>query len=416
MEKLKAAGLFRGELVSLSGSLARRYNECLAILGVKPTSLERFSIDGMGWSPEISEEKENIYYLNIGEANSNAIIITPLQEDKPVNMPFNSFDRNIMRSIFAANKKTIKDITKDSAICVQLDQQIDTYYEPYDLLRYDTLTISFRLVDDLDKRQKEQLDLIKLYYKDNNFIDPKLHKKIVDSSKKYGDLRNRHLTLEPLKLNIGSFYTRAYGGLFVLKDFVKDIIVFESKEVFQKAIKNTVHDVLIYHISHNELLDTLADHLITDFNIRTEAKTPRYKRIRNHTFVKYLKNIEHPITEILNNRFLFKKYLNMLDTETNKKVMSVEIYNQRHIVERELKVRDVVDLDYFKALHKPHSSLEKEQQELIWKLILLMVPIDPLYLYWYAKGQFYNDYKTWKPGYQDWVIGCILENNKLFDS
>ena len=93
MEKLKAAGLFGGALVSVSGSLITRYNGCLAMLGVTPTKLERFTIDGMGWSPEVAEEKGENYYLNIGEANSNAIIITPEQKDKPVHMPFHSFDQ-----------------------------------------------------------------------------------------------------------------------------------------------------------------------------------------------------------------------------------------------------------------------------------------------------------------------------------
>ena len=58
MEKLKAAGLFGGELVSLTGALARRYNECLAMMGISPTALSSFSVDAMGWSPEIAIEKK----------------------------------------------------------------------------------------------------------------------------------------------------------------------------------------------------------------------------------------------------------------------------------------------------------------------------------------------------------------------
>ena len=54
MEKLEAAGLIGGALAPVSGSLAERYNGCLAMLGVAPTKLKSFSVDGMGWSPEIS--------------------------------------------------------------------------------------------------------------------------------------------------------------------------------------------------------------------------------------------------------------------------------------------------------------------------------------------------------------------------
>ena len=63
--------------------------------------------------------------------------------------------------------------------------------------------------------------------------------------------------------------------------------------------------------------------------------------------------------------FLFKKYINELDEETQKKILSVEIYNQRKIIERELNISEVVALEYTKALLEPHSSLEEEQKELI---------------------------------------------------
>ncbi|MEL6811394.1 MAG: DUF6638 family protein [Bacteroidota bacterium] len=412
MDKLKAAGLFGGALVPVSGSLAKRYNGCLKMLGLKPTELTHFSVDGMGWSPEVSEEKKDAYYLNIGEANSNAIIISPAQKGKPVHMPFHSFDRDIMTAIFAAYEKEIRDITKDSAICVHLDQSIDAYYEPFDLLRYKQLSVSFRLLNKLEQKQKEQLELVELFETGNNFIDRGIHNKILESAKKYGDLRQRKLQLEPITLDIKSFYTKAFGGIFVLRDFITDIIVFEEMDVFEKAIKNTVHEVSLFHISHNELTSTLVNHMIAAFDIRKSAKTKRYERIKKHLFVKHLKDIEHPLHEVLESPFLFKKYLNTLETETRKKVMSVELYNQRKIVERDLNMEEVVDIQYTKALLEPHSSLEDELRELIWTLLTKVAPKDPLHLYWYDKEQFYRIYTDWEPSYREWVINCILENNE----
>jgi len=416
MDKLIAAGLFGGALVPVSGSLAERYNGCLAMLGVKPTKLKSFSIDGMGWSPEVSEEKNNPYYLYIGEANGNAIIISPAQKDKPVQMPFHSFDRDIMTAIFAAYERELRDITKDSALCIHLDQDIDSYYEPFDLLRYRQLSVRFKLLNDLAQIQKEQLDLVTLFEEGNNFIDRAIHHKLLDSAKKYGDLRGRKLSLEPITLTIKSFYTKAFGGIFVLRDFVNDIIVFESMEVFNNAIKNTVHDVSLFHISHNELTSTLVNHRVIEFNIKKAAKTKRYERIKKQFFIDHLKQLEHPLSEVLESPFLFKKYLNNLDTETRKKVMSVELYNQRKIVERELKIEDVVDTEYSKSLLVPHSSLEGELRELIWKLLTKIAPNDPLFLFWYDKEMFYKTYRDWDPSYQDWVINCILENNKKHTS
>lgn len=416
MEKLREAGLIGSALVPISGSLARRYNACLAMLGMKPTKLTSFSIDGMGWSPEISEEKKETYYLNIGEANSNAIIITPAQKDKPVHMPFHSFDRDIMTAIFAAYEREIRDITKDSALCILLDQAMDAYYEPFDLLRFKYISVSFQLLNELDRKQKEQVALISEFNEGNNFIDRGIHNKILESAKTYGDLRHRKLDLEPIKLPIKSFYTRAFGGIFVLRDWRNDIIVFEDMKVFENAIKDTVHDVSLFHISHNELMAALVNYQVTQFDIRKAAKTKRYQRIKKHLFMEQLGKIDHPLREILDSTFLFKKYLNSLDKETQKKIMSVELYNQRKIVERELKMDDVVDITYTKALMEPHANLEEETRELVWKLLTKICPTDPLHMYWYDKEQFYKAYDTWEPSYQEWVISCILENNENYSS
>jgi len=410
LEKLKAAGLYGGALVTVTGSLVERYNGCLSMLGVNPTSLTHFSVDGMGWSPEVAEEKDDHYYLNIGEANANAIIVSPEQEGNPVHMPFHSFDRDIMTAIFAAYKRQIRDITKDSAIVVHLDQAIDAYYEPFDLLRYKELSVSFKLWKDLDIKQEEQLELVERFESENNFIDRTVHEALLASAKAHGDLRQRKLQLQPLKLPIRSFYTKAFGGIFVLRDFMTDIIVFESEEIFEKAIDNTIHDVTLFHIAHHELTATLVNHLIAEFDIKKAAKTARYERIKKHIFVEHLGAIEHPLPEILNSPFLFKKYLNTLDVDTRKKVMSVELYNQRKIVERDLKIEDVVDLQYTQALLQPHSSLEEEHQDLVWRLLCKIVPKDPLHLYWYEKEAFYNAFKNWKPDYQDWVVSLIIDS------
>ncbi len=412
MEKLKQTGLFGNGLVNVNGSLVKRYNGCLALLGVSPSKLSMFSIDANGWSPEIAEEKGNNFYLNIGEANANAIIVSPKQEGKPVFMPYHSFDRDLMDSVFAAYRNQINDITKDSALVVQLDQNIDAYYESFDLLNYNKITISFQLLDDLETKQKEQEDLIKLFNTGNNFINREIHQKILDSANKYGDLRNRKLKLTDLVLDISSFYTRAFGGVFVLQDFIKPILVFESKESFNQAIKNTTYDVLLFHIEHEELLIRLKNDIITEVNYSKVTKTERYERIKKHLFSTYLKEPEHPIGDILNSRLLFKKYLNELPVEAQRQIMCVEIYNQKKIVERDLMPENVIEPIYIKALQEPHSSLKPENQEIIWQLLTRIVPADPVHLYWYDKERFYKQFTLWNGSYKDWAIDCILEELK----
>ncbi|MGJ8592313.1 MAG: DUF6638 family protein [Aquaticitalea sp.] len=410
MNKLKEAHLYRDELIPVSGKLVDRYNECLIKLGLEPTKLTSFSVDGIGWSPEIAEEKNVIHYLNNGEANPSGIIITPLQYRKPVYNPFHSFDRDMMQHIFHTHREKINDITRDCAICIDFDQRIDTFYEPLDVLKYNKISINFKLINNLDKVQKEQLQLIETFKKGNNFIDERLHQKLLTSAKTYGDLRNRDLTLHELQFKTDSFYTKAFNGVYVLRDFITPIVVFEDEKWYQEAIKDTIHEVLIYHISQPELMDKLRDHVIIEYDLEDVVKTPRYDRIKKFMFSQCLKATTNPIKNILEDRVLFKSYLNKLDIETRKKVMSVELYIEKMETSNQYKINDIVDLKLFEALHKPHSSLNVKHQDLIWKLLINISTLDVLFLYWYDKEEFYKIYETWDGSLQDWVIEVIRNN------
>ena len=410
MQKLKQANLYRSELIPISAKLVERYNKCLTKLGFMPTKLKTFSIDGKGWSPEIAEEKNNLHYLNNGEANPHAILISPLQKGKPVYVPFHTFDREMMQYVFRTHEAKINNITRDSAICIDFDQNIDAFYEPLDVLKYDAVNINFHLIDNLDNVRKEQLELVYKFKQGNNFIDESLHSELLESAKKYGDLRARDLELHELQFTTNSFFTKAFGGVYVLRDFIKEIVVFEDKKWHKEAIKDSTHDVLIYHISQPELMDKLRDHIIIECDLEVEVKTERYERIKKFIFAEAIKNPQHPIKNILNDKVLNKSYLNKLPIEDRKRVMSVERYLEKLELSNEFKIADIVDLKFFEALHKPHSSLDPKHQDLIWKLLINVSAKDVLFLYWYDKEQFYKTYDTWDDSLKEWVIEEISNN------
>ncbi len=410
MQKLKDANLYRSELIPVSGILVERYNKCLKTLGFTETKLMSFSIDGVGWSPEVAEEKGDMQYLNHGDANPHGIIISPLQKGKPVYLPFHSFDREMMQHVFRRHGQKISNITRDSAICIDFDQDIDVFYEPLDILKYDDVNISFRLIDNLEEKQKQQLILVEKFRRDNNFIDEGIHQQLLDSAKTYGDLRDRDLSLHPLHFTTGSFFTRAFDGVYLLRDFIKPIVVFESKEVYKEAIKDTIHDVLIYHISQPELVDKLKDHIIIECNLESIVKTPNYDRIKKFELNQFLKETQHPIKDILNDKVLFKSYLNKIDIKARKQVMGVELYLEKLERSNAYKVEDMVEQSMYFALHQPHSSLSAEHRDLIHKLLINISPKDVLFLYWYDKEQFYKNYVTWSDSFKDWVIERISNN------
>jgi hypothetical protein len=407
MQKLKQANLYRNELIPISGKLVERYNKCLVKLGFSETKLTSFSIDGIGWSPEIAEEKDQIFYLNNGEANPHCILITPLQKGLPVYNAFHSFDTELMKLVFKKHFKKIQNITRDSAICIDFDQGIDVFYEPLDILKYKDVVIRFHLIDDLDKAKEEQLQLIDTFKKDHNFIDENLHQQLIKSAKKYGDLRTRDLNLESIIFTSDSFYTKAFGGVYLLRNFISPILIFEDKEAYKEAINDTTHDVLMFHILQPELITQLRDHLIIECDLSKEVSSKRYDRIKKFIFSEHLKNTQHPIKSILNDNMLFKGYLNKIDRQTLKQVMSVELYLEKKAINNDIKIKDIVNEEFYFSLHKPHSSLRPNHQDLIWKLLINIAPKDVLFWYWYDKEDFYENFKNWEDSKKDWVIETI---------
>jgi hypothetical protein len=410
MNKLKQANLYRSELIPVSGKLVERYNKCLVKLGFTATKLKTFHVDGIGWSPEVAEEKKDTSYLNNGEANPHGIIISPLQKGKPVYVPFHTFDKDVMKYVFKIHGTKIKDITRDSAICLDFDQKIDAFYEPLDVLKYNKITVHFHLIDNLDKVKETQLQLVEAFNRGNNFISETMHQKLLDSAKTYGDLRDRDLDLHELVFTTDSFYTKAFGGIYMLRDFIVPIIVFENEDWHKEAIKDTTHDVLIYHIGQAELMDKLRSHSIIDCNLEAEVQTERYNRIKKFEMFQHLKQTQHPIQDILNDPILFKSYLNKLDIKSRKKIMSVERYLEKIETSNQFKIADIIDDKLYFSLHKPHSSLEAKHQDLIWKLLMNIAPKDVLFWYWYDKEDFYNKFKDWDDSFKDWTIETISNN------
>ena len=410
MKKLKEADLYQSELIKVSGKLVDRYNCCLLKLGFTATKLTTFSVDGIGWSPEIAKEKDDVHYLNNGEANSHGIIITPQQKGLPVYTPFHSFDRELMKLVFKTYGNQISDITRDCAIYLDFDQKIDVFYEPLDVMKYRDVTIHFHLINDLDKAQKEQLKLIDYFQQDHNFIDEEVHQKLLDSAKQYGDLRNRDLKLDELHFTTDSFYTRAFGGMYLLRDFTSPILIFENETSYDEAIKNRKKRITICHIADSDLTATLQAHSIVQINLEKGIHEERYQRIKRYMLMNLLDSTSHPIKEILQSKSLFKSYLNKIAIEDRKKIMGVEIYLEKRRENPLIKMKDVIDEQLLHAMYIPHPKLKPNHQDLIWKLLVNISPKDILLVYWYDKEEFYKQYKAWDESTKDWVIETIRNN------
>jgi hypothetical protein len=411
MEKLKRSELFGAALVPVTGALVERYNKCLSFIGTAPTQLRSFHIDAMGWSPEIADEKDDFLYLNSGEANPNAIILSPKQNEKPAYSPFHSFDREIMNLVFKEHKDAIKDITRDAAICVDLDQYIDAFYEPEDLLKYNQITVDFSVVDDLYSVQKKQLQLVEEFHEGDNFLDEKLHLKILASARKHGDLRSRTLHMESIDYKTSSFYTRAFGGVFVFrrKGSGKNILIFESKEQAEKV--ETSGKTHAFHIEDGRFYSALASEKMIVLDPEHSVASGYFERVQKIIFSTHIKDATHSLNEILENSNVYKRYLNRLTDDARKQVLILDRLQANSKKANALDIEGGLTPEVLACIQIPTPELPMEEQELVWKLIVKTSAFkDPLFLYWYDKETFYTEYTTWDASYQDWVIKLIKQN------
>ncbi|WP_373942715.1 hypothetical protein OEG92_06055 [Polaribacter sejongensis] len=87
--------------------------------------------------------------------------------------------------------------------------------------------------------------------------------------------------------------------------------------------------------------------------------------------------------------------------------MGLELFLEKKKVSKNINPLDIIDEEMYVSLHKPHSSLLPNHQDLIWSLLVNIAPKDVLFLYWYDKEQFYKLFKNLEDSTQDWVIGAV---------
>ncbi len=230
MKELVEAGLIGAGRVNVrTPEMVRRYNEALERIGQTPTELESFTIDGVGWSPEIADEKKNPLYLFQGEANRCAIILSPDQQGKPIYFPYASYERSLMRAYFSKYRREITDITATHPIILIFDNEITRYETPLDLV-LDYVTVKAD-TEGLVEAAESQKRLLAELAEDDRWIDPGLRAELAENAKKNGDLRYRNVRLADFVFkDCQSFFTEAFGGVFLIRSKQDLLVVLENPD------------------------------------------------------------------------------------------------------------------------------------------------------------------------------------------
>jgi len=417
---LREKGLYGSGLVEVNTKVwVERYNNCLKKIGIKPTTLSQFTIDGMGWSPEIADEKDDNFYLSHGfGANQYGIILTPLQQNKPVYFPLHSYDKNLVNSIFQNAYNHIADVTLDTAIWFEIDQEIELYSDPADLLMLDSVMLNFHSVNGMIEAAHELKQLIKKFYDNQQHLwaNEKARQQIRSIAKKHGDLRTRALDIQSLPYNnVQSFSTRAFGGVTVLRGLKneKPVLVIENKEHI-KPPRN--QNYLLYHINYPSFTKFLTENKLVSIDLERFYidEAARIKRILMFKFMQSyatFKKAEHSAIEVGNNNSLYRKYLNLMVQNKHFDLDFLALRKFSQAVENWQRIDESqIDPKILKYLYHPHFSLTDSVKDLVWDILSKIHPIDFAATYFYSKEVFYEKFASWPKQLQLWVADYLSKN------
>lgn len=418
MEKLVENGLFGNGLFTVSSPvLVERYNACLKAIGIAPTGLKEFRIDGIGWSPEISKEKGCIKYFSFGgmeSANQFGILITPDQRGLPIYTPFNSFDRPVMEKLFRNSGKQIAELTAHSAVWLDFNKDILDLSSPYDLLMIEEVLVRVADVNGFINAAKEQRELVKIFRdSDTAWSDRTARAEVIQSAITHGDLRFKAFIAQDVHFtDMRSFYTRAFGGVYVFRDLAEyPLLVLESDKgeyaATSFALAHDINEALLpmiliqervaslslgWHKQHLDELTHLRDLVIADafykdpenaemeFGSLTSAQIKQWIPAHEALLPSWFKELAHLITHL-------------------KKRESV----------KNLKVDETSGLVPL-LLRPSYEALKSEETtKVVWQLLTRLAPYDVEQLYLCNRILFYDLYRSWPEGKKRWVVSYLKD-------
>ena len=220
MKRLIEKGLMFGNLVPVtSAQLVDRYNRALKSLTGKETRLKDFHIDLSGYSPEIGDEFDDVLYLNPNGCNRQFILLTTAQKTAPLLNAKFSNSRPILRRFIEENEAELFALTTRDAVAGELANSVFDLSSPerlFDIrqLKVEADTTGSHVAE--GQKLAEKIDRFKS--EDDAWWDDVLIAEMIGLAKTTGDVTRNPITLKPLTVDQGNFWTAHFGGIYIFRD------------------------------------------------------------------------------------------------------------------------------------------------------------------------------------------------------
>ncbi|MDK1387238.1 hypothetical protein QN224_17650 [Sinorhizobium sp. 8-89] len=220
MKRLLEAELIYGRLLDISEPhLVARYNKALEGFGLKPTALDRFSIDMTGFSPDIADELGDRDYLDPNRVNRRFIVLTPAQVDLPVVHTSFSNTAALMHEFFNANSRAINAVTIKDALYGEIEDSVSVVEDIDDLLSINEVRFRVLSAEDMLGKATELRELVDRLKKiPTAWSDDAMLNRMVELAKVTGDIRQNALVPNELVFRHEAFWANHFGGVYVFLD------------------------------------------------------------------------------------------------------------------------------------------------------------------------------------------------------
>lgn len=412
MERLKDRGYHgHGLLEITSEEMVGRYNGALESMGLVPTSLSQFSVDMIGWSPEIAKEKKNLYYLTRSLANPMAIIVNINQQHAPIYNRYHSFDRVMLLELFDRYSKQIMDINTTDALCIDLDNGVSKYTGIDDLLLVDSYVMRLETPGGLLSGARRQKGLVDGFLSSDTLWENKeAREELIRSGQRYGDLRNRHIIIPALTYrDTQIYYTEALGGVYILKcpsgGTATEILVI-YKDLEQLNISTTSRrQVRLEPIDGENLIGKLTGAKYLQFDLqRYRANPAQLEEKKEILLADYIcsSGLSYENWSELKVKNFITEYAHDIP----------ELYFELERLQKQLVSGDIINMaslssSLLACLTTPHERISPQYHHVLESLISEIDPGDPFRLFKYNKNRFYREYQNYSEPKKNWIVDYL---------
>lgn len=431
MQRLIQAQLYGSGLVLVDlPGLIDRYNDCLRAIGQDATSLDRFHVDGKGWSPEIAEEKGDPDYLSHDPATQMAIIITPDQRDRPLHHPSQSFDRLLLGEYFERHGHAIADITATHGLWLEIDLGLSHFESAEDLLLVRRVILRAQALGLMRAALAQQALVQEFNEPGDAWFDPALRAKILSSARAHGDLRLRNVGVAETRFDTPRvFHSRSFGGVFVFrsKRGQRGILIVEDRAALSDLDRRDKgdHDTDVMddigHADddrHDLELFTIDDAMVLDRLHQAgfvEIDLGWYRRHPESLAEKW----QYIVADLLCSQDPALQFHSLSSARIKKRLIALKAQAPSALFELERLVRHLRDHDgefplpsteLQRYLLHPADGLNEVERSAVWQLLCRLQPHDPVKLYRHDKALFYREYNAWPESKRNWAVHQIQSN------